>query len=72
MSKPYSITGIFSRLIELTKKKFNLTTSSETLSKATFNMTDLSSVCQMPMQNPRLDNSDLRELLANDKKGNYS
>lgn len=64
MTTPYSITGIFSRLIEITKKKFNLTTSSETVSKPTFSMTDLSSDCQMPMQNPRLDNSDLRELLA--------
>lgn len=64
MTTPYSITGIFSRLIEITKKKFNLTTSSETVSKPTFSMTDLSYDCQMPMHNPRLDNSDLRELLA--------
>jgi hypothetical protein len=35
MTTPYSITGIFSRLIEITKKKFNLTTSSETISSAT-------------------------------------
>lgn len=34
MTTPYSITGIFSRLIEITKKKFNLTTSSETISSA--------------------------------------
>ena len=64
MTKSYSNTGIFSRLIELTKKRFNSTTAWETMSKATFNRTDLSSVCQTPVQNPRLDNSDLRELLA--------
>lgn len=64
MTNSYSITGIFSRLIELIKKRLNSTTAWETMSTATFNMTDLSSACQMPMQNPRLDNSDLRELLA--------
>ena len=64
MTNSSNITGIFSRLIELIKKRLNSTTAWETMSKATFNMTDLSSACQMPMQNPRLDNSDLRELLA--------
>ena len=64
MSKSYSVIGIVSRIIDMSKRKFNSTRSSETMSKATLNMTDLSSVCQMSVQNPRLDNSDLRELLA--------
>lgn len=64
MSKPYSITGIFSRLIEITKKKFKLATSSETISNATKKVSTPDTESAIRHIRNEADETELRRLIS--------
>lgn len=68
MSESSSTSGAFLRLISLTKEKFNLVTPSEVTARSIPGVTDLSSVCHMSIENPKLNNSDLPMIMNRSTK----